>query len=34
MGFGRVLAVATFLYDYDCVGNSGGNMGYIINENG
>lgn len=34
VGFGRALAVATFLYDYDCVGNSGGNMGYIIGENG
>jgi len=32
-GFGRVLAVATFLYDYDCIGNSGGNMGYIIDGN-
>ena len=30
-GFGKTLAVATFLYDYDCLGNSGGNMGYIIN---
>jgi len=29
-GFGRALAVATFLYDYDCIGNSGGNMGYVL----
>lgn len=29
-GFGRTLAVATFLYDYDCVGNSGTNIGYVI----
>jgi tetratricopeptide (TPR) repeat protein len=31
-GFGTTLAVATFLYDYDCVGNSGGNIGYIIED--
>lgn len=34
IGFGRALAVATFLYDYDCVGNSGSNMGYTIGRNG
>ena len=32
-GFGRALAIATFIYDFDCIGNSGGNMGYI-EENG
>ena len=32
VGFGRALAVATFLYDFDCVGNSGGNMGYVIKD--
>lgn len=26
--------MATFLYDYDCVGDSGGNMGYVIDKNG
>ena len=31
-GFGNALAVATFLYDYDCIGNSGGNMGYVIKD--
>lgn len=30
VGFGRALAVATLLYDYDCVGNSGSNIGYVI----
>lgn len=30
-GFGSALAVAGFLHDYDCLGNWGGNMGYIIN---
>ena len=29
-GFGKALAVACFLYDYDCVGNSGTNMGYVL----
>ena len=28
-GFGRALAVATLIYDYDCLGNSGSNMGFI-----
>ena len=32
-GFGRALAVATFIYDFDCIGNTGGNMGFI-QENG
>jgi len=31
-GFGRTLAVATFLYDYDCIGRSGDNMGYVIED--
>ena len=30
-GFGRVIVIGILLHDYDCVGNSGGNMGYIIN---
>lgn len=32
VGFGRALAVATFLYDYDCVGDSGNNMGYVVHK--
>ena len=30
-GFGRAIVVGILLHDYDCVGNSGGNMGYVIN---
>ena len=30
-GLGRVMAVAILLLDYDCIGNSGGNMGYVLN---
>ena len=29
-GFGTTLAVACFIYDLDCLGRSGGNMGYVI----
>lgn len=29
-GFGATLAVACFIYDLDCLGRSGGNMGYVI----
>ncbi len=29
-GFGRVIAFAILLHDFDCIGNSGGNMGYIV----
>ncbi len=28
-GFGRAIAIAILLHDFDCIGNSGGNMGYI-----
>lgn len=31
IGFGRAIVVAILLHDFDCVGNSGGNMGYIVN---
>ena len=31
-GFGRVFAVATSLYDFDFVGKSGGNIGYVKSE--
>ena len=29
-GYGRVIVVSILVHDYDCVGNSGGNMGYIF----
>ncbi len=29
-GFGRAIALAILLHDFDCIGNSGGNMGYVI----
>lgn len=32
VGFGRALAVAFLIHDYDCIGNSGNNMGYVIKE--
>jgi tetratricopeptide (TPR) repeat protein len=32
-GLGKALAIAGFLHDYDCIGNEGGNMGYIIAPN-
>lgn len=28
IGFGNVLAVSVLLNDFDCVGNSGANLGY------
>ena len=31
-GFGRALFASILLHDYDCLGNSGGNMGYIVNK--
>ena len=30
-GFGKVIIVTILLHDFDCVGNSGGNMGFIPN---
>lgn len=29
-GFGAAMAVANFIYDADCIGNSGGNIGYVL----
>ena len=31
-GFGATLAVACFIYDLDCLGRSGGNMGYVVGQ--
>mgnify|MGYP000928110243 CR=1 FL=1 len=31
-GLGRTLAIAILLHDYDCIGNSGANMGYVIKD--
>ena len=33
-GFGRALAIATLLYDFDCLGNSGTEMGYVLSSEG
>lgn len=34
-GFGELLAVATLLYDFRCIGNAGNNVRYIVQkENG
>lgn len=33
-GFGTILAVACFLYDSDCLGGGGSNMGYLVEERG
>ena len=32
-GYGRVLVISVLIHDFDCLGNSGGNMGYIIKKN-